>query len=434
MHLGFRGLAIALLAAGNGFVHAQSPSAAERISVADQANVQPKPVRPTFIQAVDAAYAIASSQRVADAQRSDWAARAAANQLRFAGSPELSAGHSSDALVGTGGRRMWELGISASLQPKALRAANHQLLLQEQAHWQREQDALRLKVQGELLELISQAELARFEVASATTRLTQWQALANEVDRRVSAGDAPRLDALLMHASVVQAKGVLQQVESALAALASQWRSKTDLMQWPPAPTLLKGNPAVAADWQADHAELAVSAAAWQLAQARVGVAQAERKEPPRYSIGATRERGAFGETAATTWSVGVSIPMQSDVRSQPKLSAALRDESAAEQFHRMNQRAVTELQAQAKLAFEAAGGLASALQQVATAQQEANALVQRAYKLGERDLQARIKSDGERIDAHAAAQRQLALTQMLRLKWLHAQGKLLTQAMIGEK
>jgi hypothetical protein len=54
---------------------------------------------------------------------------------------------------------------------------------------------------------------------------------------------------------------------------------------------------------------------------------------------------------------------------------------------------------------------------------------MRRAYRLGERDLQTRIKSDGERMDAQAAADRQAALVNTLQLKRLHAQGV----ALIGD-
>ncbi len=387
------------------------------------AQAQPVPTAVRFSQALDAAFALAAPAKAAQAQQGDWAARAAASRLRFLNSPELSLGHTSDGLVGAGGKRVWELGVSAALSPANLQSAQQQQIGAEERHWQLEQAALKHRLQGELLELLAQAELARWEAKATEAKVAHWQALAAEVDRRVNAGDAPRLDAIVLEAAVLQAQGASQQAQAAVAALLSAWRSKTGLGVWVPLPALPRALPPALAQLGLDHPEAQAAAAALALAQARVGLAQAERKEPMRYSAGLARERDAFGATAATVWRVGVSIPLQLDVRSAPKASAAQRDEAAAEIAHQTTLRGLRQQAEQAGLALEAAQTLAKALGEVASAQDAANALVQRAYRLGERDLQARIKSDGERLDAAFAVQKQAAVVTNLELKRLHALG-----------
>ena len=378
-----------------------------------------------FAQAVQAAMLLAAPAILAQAYSTEWADRAKANRLKFFDAPELSVGHSSDALVGTGGKRVWELGVSAAWMPPALKSATAGLLGAEQAAWRVELGATQHRVQGELLEILSNFELAQLDAEAADAKAAQALALAQDVARRVKAGDAPQLDMLVMQAAVAQAGSAQRLAQSTLLSLLSHWRSKTGLSQWVALPTA----PQATVPGETQHPLLRAASAAHAVALQRVALAQAERKEPMRYSAGFSRERGAFGESAASTWRVGISIPLQSDLRTQPKLSTAAREATAAELAHAAAQRDVRQHIEQAAMPLQAARVLAKALGEVASAQSQANEMVQRAYRLGERDLQARIKSDGERMDAVAAAQRQAALVGALQLKWLHAQGL----AFIGE-
>ncbi|RYF36862.1 MAG: hypothetical protein EOO25_20195, partial [Comamonadaceae bacterium] len=222
--------------------------------------------------------------------------------------------------------------------------------------------------------------------------------LTHDIDRRVKVGEVARIDLLQAQSVQHQAATAQAAADGALARVTAQWRGLTGMGQ-------VAALDEAAAPVQ-EHPAIALARAQLGAAQARLALAEADRRDPMEIGLGMTRERAASGAPRETAMKISLRVPFGSDSRNASKLAAARAEVSAADaevQGALRTAEADREV-AQAELdAARRAQALAADRERLAG---EIQGLVARSWRLGESDLPARLRADGERFEAERAHSR----------------------------
>ncbi len=386
-------------------VHAQ-PAAAPATS---------PPATPTLSQALEAAWALSPQARTAASRRAQLQARQQAAGAWLSAEPVLTLAHRTDRLTANGGLREYEAELELPLVNPGVRGATQRELAALQNSFEPQQSLARLQLAGQLRELVAGVAVAQAEQTVAQRKLLESQTLARDVERRVKAGDAARVDSLQAQAAAQQAAGALATAQGSLARLQAQWQSLTGLagvsaMEPAAAPT---PNPGLA-----DHPALLAAQSLVQAAQAKLALTEADRRDPMSLSFGATRERAAFGASGETTLRLALKIPLGSDNRNAPRLAAARAElDEAQAQADAVARQTQGEIAAATAELASARRAVEQAAQRTALSRQ-AQALLAKAFALGQLDLPSRLRADNEAFDAElgearAAVEVQRALSKL---------------------
>lgn len=363
---------------------------------------------PSLREALEAAWALSTAQRSAAQRIAELDARARASSSWVSGPASVTLAHRTDRLTGNGGLRELEAEVAVPLWNAGTRSATRAQVDADRTALERQQGLAKLKLAGEVRELAAQAALAQVEVALANRKLEDARTLAQDVERRVRAGDAARVDALQSQSAVQQATGTLAQAQAALARVQSQWRAMTGLAELPSATAL--DSPTVTASVEtplaSDHPAVASATAQAGAARSRLALAEADRRDPMELSLGSTRERSAFGASAETALRVALKIPLGGDSRNGPRIAAARAELDAADAEADAVARQVNAELAAARAEVQAAQASEQAAEARARLSTEAQDLYAKSYRLGDSDLPTRLRADNERFEADLALAR----------------------------
>lgn len=365
----------------------------------------------TLRAALDAAWALHPASRAQVNRTAELDARARAAQSLTSGPASVGLAHRTDALSGNVGLREVEAEIEVPLWNPGVRRATQNQVAADTTAFALQQAAERLKLAGEVREAAAQVALARAERDAAARKHLEANQLADDVERRVKAGDVARVDALQARVSAQLAQGQLALQDAALVRVLGQWRALTGQPRLADLQEQLHGtansalghssalaNAAFSAP--GEHPALQAAQAQVQSAQARLALTEADRRDPMELGLGVTRERAAAGANLETSVRLALRIPLGGDSRNAPKLAAARAELDAAQ----AQADAVTR-QLEAEVAA-ARAGLDAARTQEALALQRADlsgqmqALVAKSHRLGESDLPTRMRADNEKLDA----------------------------------
>jgi cobalt-zinc-cadmium efflux system outer membrane protein len=323
---------------------------------------------PTLRQALDAAWEISSQSRSLDNRRSELAAKEKAAGSWISGEHVAGLAHRTDRLNKNDGFREVEAEIEFPLWNRGVRAAT-----------------------------------AQVELDLNKRKLLEANALTQDLMRRVKAGENARVDALQTQVLVQQAQAAMAQAEGQLARVQSQWRSLTGLATVAPLEEKLAAmaaNEAIAAPISADHPALRQSQAQLSGAQAKLALANADKRDPMSVGLGIARERGSFAASNETTLRVALRIPLGGDNRNAPRQAAARAELDASQADLDALQR-----QLLAEVAAANAELLAARTVQIAASERlrlstEVQSLITKSWRLGDSDLPARLRADNEQFQA----------------------------------
>ena len=369
-------------------------------------NTLAQPV-PTLREALDAAWALAASQRALPQRINELDARVRATDAWAAGPPTLLLAHRTDMLTGNSGLRELEAEVAVPLWNTRTRSASRSQIDADRALLERQLAAARLKIAGELRDLASQAALARAEQALATRKLAEAGTLAQDVERRVRAGDVARVDSLQAQSVVQQANVSLVQAQAAISRVQSQWQALTGLATVAdPASDSAPPNGSLTITLEAmktDHPTVTAAAAQTQAARSRLQLAEANRRDPMELSVGSTVSQGVFGASSETSLRIALKIPLGGDIRNGARIAAARAELDVAEAEGDAVTRHVNADVATARADVLAARANEEALQARAKFSAEVQALFAKSYRLGESDLPTRLRAENERFEADLA-------------------------------
>lgn len=361
----------------------------------------------TLPQAFAAAWTRHSLSQTLPLQREAVAAR---RDAAAAWTPEPAAieiGGRSDRFNADRGAEEIELGLALPLWLPGERQASQALAEAEGARLEGRAVAQRLQLAGELRSAWWEWRLARDEVALSDNALDSARRLRDDVARRVAAGDLARAD---LH----QAAAALASAQAEQADVAVRLEAAAARLQWLTGqrPAALNGDgeaaPAKAAeaDWLSAHPELQAAQARFEQARQAQALARSRSRANPELTVSTRRERGASGEAAERSWSLGLRIPLSSSARHGAAIAEAGAERVEAEiDVERERER----LQQTAQLArsqWQAAERRRQASEERAQLARETQRFFDKAFRLGESDLPTRLRIAQETFAAERAASR----------------------------
>jgi cobalt-zinc-cadmium efflux system outer membrane protein len=382
-------------------------------------------------QALEAAWALDARARSLPDRREALDARARAAGALFAGPAAVGLFQRNDRLQRHTGLLEAEAEIAAPLwNPGTRRAAKRQVAADREA-LDRSLPEARLLLAGELRERAAQAMLARIARDAALRRRESAAVLAEDVARRVRAGESARLEALQAEALRGQAAADLADAERALAQAEAQWTALTgravvasledeaDAAAPPPASASASASASSSASADPSsgggHPLLVAAEARAAVARAQLDGVLADRRDPVEVGVGVSRDQSAHGERSDRLLRLSIRIPLSSEHRNAPRQAAARAEVSAAEADAEAVARQIDAAARAARASLDAARRADAAAAERARLSAEAQELVARAYRLGEISLPDRLRAENERYEAERS--RALARTEVQRAR-----------------
>lgn len=387
---------------------------------------EPSATRSALGPAFDAAWQRAVAAREAEGERRTAAAEQAAAGRWLASPPVLELLHRDDRWSSNAGRRETELGVALPLWLPGQRAAHGAAADLAAARAQASLALARWRLAGEVREAAWGLLALQTDARQARAQADVLRQLADDVERRVRAGDLARSDALAARAEQLEAQAQLAEAEQALQAASAQWRVLTGLAEPPPAAALLAW-PSEDARAQQQHPppELRLAALAVDHARRRLELIRASRRDPPELSIGWRQDIGGRAERAQTSVALGLRLPLGAHERHAPLEASALAELDVAQVAEQRLRDRVDADQATARAAVAAATQQHRADADRAGLLRERAALLQRSFDAGETPLPELLRAMALAARADAAAARQQAALGRAHARLRHALGEL---------
>jgi cobalt-zinc-cadmium efflux system outer membrane protein len=357
----------------------------------------------TLKQALDAAWQLSSQSRSLDNRRGELAAKEKAATSWISGEPALGVSHRTDQLNRDGGFREYEAGIELPLWNPGVRTAAQADVSAQRQGFDAQLLLSKLKLAGELRALAASAATAQVELDLNKRKLLDANALTQDVMRRVKAGENARVDGLQAQMLAQQAQTAMTQASSQLTRLQNQWRSLTGLTTVATLDETLTSsaaNETLAAPVSPDHPALRYAQAQVSSAQAKLALADADKRDPMALGVGVARERTNFAGANDTKLRIALRIPLGGDNRNEPRraVARAALDYAQAEADAVLRQLPNEVATASTEL------GAARATQAAATERvrlsTQVQALITKSWRMGNSDLPARLRGDNEQFEA----------------------------------
>ncbi|MCO5123415.1 MAG: TolC family protein [Rhizobacter sp.] len=390
----------------------------------------------TLAQALDQAWARAPQANAFAARAAEAEARAEVASGALPLPPSVSLSSLNDKLGSDQGRQEWELELALPLWLPGQRSAREGEAQSIAAEVAARRRALRLQLAGELRDAWWALAATRAAVSLAERRANTAAALEAEVQRRVKAGDLARVDGNLAQGERLAAQAELIEATGALRTAEQVWRHLTgnpppaNLAPEPPAgltatateaeTAALRSAAATTATATAserrtapvvltpeDHPALASALAATRVAQAKLVVADATRRDAPELALRYFRERATYNDSQTNAIGIKLTVPFSSGARTRQE-SAALQAEVAQADGELAQARLGLALDAErAGLALEAARRQIGLARERRALGADTLRLVEKAFALGESGLPALLLARAAAYESEAALARQ---------------------------
>ena len=345
--------------------------------------------------------------------------RAVASSL-WAAPPSLAMSHRDDRLQGNAGRRETEIGVAVPLWLLGQRAARAGTAEAAATQALAAEQVARLRLAGDLREAAWQLAALQAEMAQAEAQAQALKQLADDVDRRVRAGDLARADALAAQAEQLAASALKTDVQQRLQAARSRWTLLTGLTAAPDLKTDLATDAPAAA-----HPELQFASQSTELARQRVELMRRSRRDAPELTVGVRQDTPGRAESSQGSLVVGLRLPFGTDDRNGPLEAAALTELDVAQtQEQRLRERVDSDIAA-ARDAQRSAQAQLGAETARARLLRERATLIDKSFRAGETPLPDLLRALAAASQADSAAARQTAALGLARARLQQALGLL---------
>jgi outer membrane protein TolC len=368
--------------------------------------------------AVDAAWLRSVSAREAGAQqRGAEAARSAADSL-WARSPALELGRRAGQGVASGQNES-EVGLAWPLWLPGQRSAR-QAAAEGQTHLAQEQTrALQLRLAGELREQAWGLRLLQAELDQALAQQQTLQELADDVARRVRAGDLARADTMAARAELLAALALGSEAGQRLAEARARWQVLTG-QALDPEPAEAEAPTHAALD--ETHPELALAVRRVAYSRSQLELVQHSQREAPELTVGYRQEQSP-GSTSQNSLGVKLRLPFGTQDRYLPLEAAARGELEVAETTELRLREQLSAALESARLALRNAEARREAERERAALLQERAGLLRRAFAAGELALPELLRALSTANQAQAAWARQEAALGLARARYQQALG-----------
>ena len=373
--------------------------------------------------ALDAAWQRAVAARESDGQRRRAEADRAVAANFWAAPPSIEISQRTDRLQGNAGKRETEIGVAVPLWLPGQRAARSGTAQAAAAQALAAEQVARWRLAGELRETIWQMAALQAEAAEADTQADALKQLADDVERRVRAGDMARADALAAQAEQLAAAALQSGARQRLQAARGRWTLLTGLSAAPEltAAAAVDEAPAMAAP----HPELQLASQTADLARKRVELMRLSRRDAPELTLGARQDTPGRAEASQGSLVVGLRLPFGTEGRNRPLEAAALAELDVAQtQELRLRERLDSDIatardaQRSAEAQLDAETARAALLRERAT-------LIDKSFRAGESPLPDLLRALAAAAQADSAVARQTAARGLARAHLQQALGLL---------
>lgn len=344
----------------------------------------------------------------------------AANSL-LPGAPAVILGHRSDQLINDAGKREWEAGVALPMWLPGQRDARQRQAQVHKVGLEANIRALRLKLAGELREAVWLVRQAELQVQLDQARAQTAKRLAEDVAKRVNAGELAKTDLNLAQnewrtaqAAVLRSRNQLLQAQQSYATLTGTQDLPDDMAETAQPKPL-----------QDDHPLLEEARQMIEIAQAQVHVASESRRDNPELELSTRRERGTLNDPYASTVALTLRLPFATDARNMPLISAAQTALTSAQSEYNRTRLILEYQRQQADQALQAADQLLDLAQQQRIAARENLDLIQKSFNLGESDLFTLLRTRAAAFEAEQSCNQQDIARALARARLNQAQGVL---------
>lgn len=370
--------------------------------------------------ALDAAWQRAVAARESEGQRRRAEAERAAAGSVWAAPPSLELSHRNDRLQGNAGSREIEIGVAVPLWLPGQRAARAGTAEAAAAQALAAEQVARLHLAGELREAAWQLAALQAESEQAEAHARSIRQLADDVERRVRAGDLARADALAAQAEQLAASAGLSDVRQRLRTARARWALLTGLDMLP---DLTRDPVTTEVAEAAAHPELQLASQSTALARQRVELMRHSHRDAPELTVGVRQDKAGRGEASEGSLVVGVRVPFGTDDRNRPLEAAALAELDVAETHaQRLRERLDSDIAA-ARDAQRAAEAQLDAETARARLLRERAALIDKSFRAGETPLPDQLRTLAAAGQADSAVARQTAALGLARARLQQALG-----------
>ena len=377
----------------------------------------------TLRAALDAAWHRAVTAREIDGQRRRADADHAAAGSFWAAPPSLELSHRDDRLQRNAGARETEIGVVVPLWLPGQRAARAGTADAAVAQAQAATQVALLRLAGELRDAAWQVSALQAEAAEADGQTQVLKQLADDVERRVRAGDLARADALAAQAEQLAASALHSEVRQRLQAARARWALLTGLTAAPELPAATFSDSAL--DSAASHPELQLASQSTELARRRVELMRHSRRDPPELTVGVRQDAPSRAESSQGSIVVGLRMPFGTDDRNRPLEAAALAELDMAETHEqRLRERLDSDV-AVARDALRTAEAQLEAETVRARLLRERASLIDKSFRAGETPLPDQLRALAAAGQADSAVARQTASLGLARARLQQALGLL---------
>lgn len=365
--------------------------------------------------AFDAAWQRTVAARESDGQRRRAEADRAAVGRFWAAPPSLALSHRNDRLQDNAGKRETEIGVAVPLWLPGQRAARAGTADAAAAQALAAEQVARLRLAGELREAAWQIAISQAELAQADTEARSLKQLADDVERRVRAGDLARADALAAQAELLAAAALQSDLRQRRQAARARWTLLSGLTAAPDLQDAAANDGAPAA--AASHPELQLARESTALARQRVELMRRSRRDAPELSLGLRHDVGGRAEAAQGSLVVGMRLPFGTDDRNRPLEAAALSELDVAQTHEqRLRERLDSDIAAARDALVAAEAQLESETARTRLLRERA-ALIDKSFRAGETPLPDLLRALAAAAQADGAAVRQTTALGLVRAR-----------------
>lgn len=363
----------------------------------------------TLKQAYAAAWARQPEAQSLDVRRDAASARRDAADSWLAEPPSLELSGKTDRATGNDGNREYVAGVALPLWLPGERSRTSALADAEARASLSRASAAQLRTAAAVREAWWNWQRAQGERSLAQDRLASAQRLAEDVARRVKAGDLSRADRHQAEGALATAEVAAAEAETGFIAARQTLRAllgRLPDLRDATTPEALPAIPADLAALDATHPAVVELLDRAEVARRSAELTRVQTRANPELTLLTTRDRGAFGDDWGNTITVGVRIPFGSESRHRAKAGLARAEAIEAEGLARLErERLIADLEA-ARLRVEMAQAQRNAAEKRARLAVESRGFFAKSFRLGESDLPTRLRVELEAVEAERQAAR----------------------------
>lgn len=371
--------------------------------VASGASAQTVTAPVTLKQAFDSAWVRQPEAQSSEMRREAASARRLTADAWTSEPPTLELSSKSDQILKNYGSREYVAGVALPLWLPGERTLFGSLADAESRAINSRVSAAQLRTAAAIREAWWNWQRSKGMRSVASERLISARKLAEDVSRRVKAGDLARADQHQAEGALATAEAALAEADSSLAAATQHLRSVVGVLPGASASDAPEKAPAVPNDFAAlDSAHPAVVELfdRAEVARRAADLASIQRRANPELLIGTTRDRGTFADAYQQTITVGVRIPFGSENRTRAKASLARAEAIETEGFLKLErEKLIADLEA-AKVRVVSSQSQLLASEKRARLARETRGFFDKSFRLGESDLPTRLRIELEAVES----------------------------------